>query len=143
MKNKKNIILITSIVLILALIGFYFTFVKYSPYIFGLEKRTIYASVDVAEESGGFDLNAAALTFGKMKKGDSQTSNWIFKNDYNSSVIVKISSSGEINKLLRYENDILVLPGEAKKIGFSVKSPSDSREGLYEGFVQLKVVPAS
>lgn len=144
-KQKNKLMLIVSIVLFVSIVLlFSIALLKYYPYWFGLEKRTFYASVYVNESSGGFDLNATALTFGKIRAGleDTASRGIMFDNKYDFPVIAIISSEGEISPLLNYEKEVYVAGGESIKIGFSVSAKNDTLVGFYDGYVKIKVVPA-
>lgn len=143
MKKQKNklILWISTILFIVVLIGFSITIKIYSPYWFGLEKRTFYASVNVTLDSGGFDLNTTALTFGKISLGGSASRGIIFDNKYEFPVIARVSSRGRISEILTYENDILIEKNETRKLSFSVATSNKTELGFYEGYITVKVVP--
>jgi len=107
-----------------------------------LESREFYASVNVTLDRGGFDLNKSALTFGKIILGGSATRNIIFENKYNFAVYAKISASGDITKLLSFNDVETIRMGEIKKISFSVSTNNETMPGFYEGKVKLDIYPA-
>ena len=141
-QNNKLILWVSVILFIIVLVGFCLTLISYYPYWFGLEKRTFYASVNVTTSGGGFDLNKTALTFGKISLGGSASRGIIFDNKYNFPVIAKINVIGKINEILNYENDILIDRNETKKLSFSVRAFNETELGFYDGYVNVKVVPA-
>lgn len=121
---------------------FMMTFIHYYPYAFGLKKWTLYASVEVSTDRGGFDLNSTALTFGIIKSGGA-AKRWVnFTNEYDFPVMVKIIPKGNITELLAYESDIYVEPGELKRIEIRTASTPETPIGKYEGYITFKVVPA-
>ncbi len=144
MRKRKNklIVWLAIAVFVIAFIGFGLALLNYSSYWFGLERRNFYTNVNITADTGGFDLNTTALTFGKIKIGGSATRNIIFENNYDFPVIVKINSEGSINQLLSYEKEVFVDEEETKKIGFSVTSKASDLLGYYDGFIEFKIIPA-
>ncbi len=140
-KNEKILLILAVIVFACVLVMFCLVLMRYWPYWFGLQKWSIYASVNVTDR-GGFDLNGTALTFGKIELLGSSTRYVNFTNGYNFPVFVKISANGNIAPLLSYENLAYVKEGEIEKIGISAVAKNDTRLGFYEGYVNFKVVPA-
>ena len=145
MKNKNNKILLAISLCLFVFVAIIFSIVilQNSPYWFGLEKKTFYASVYVNESSGGFDLNATALTFGKIRfGGDSASRSIVLNNNHNFPIIAEISSSGSISQLINHEKEVYSESGENLKIGFTVITKNDTPVGFYDGYVTIKIVPA-
>lgn len=105
-----------------------------------LEVKNLYASVNITEKIG-FDLNSSSLVFGELTKGGSSRRSIIFNNNYNQKIVLKISSHGKIEKLISFEERILFLPGESKKISFVIFTNQDTPFGFYDGEIVLEVYP--
>lgn len=143
-KSGNRIILwVTIVVFVVALLGFLMTLLAYSPYWFGLDKRTFYTSVNFSSGDVGFDVNGTALTFGMLKLGGSANRNIIFSNSYDFPVVLQISLEGSISPYMKYEPSVYVDKNETKKISFSVVSPWNADVGHYDGYVKFKIVPAA
>lgn len=142
-RNIRLLLIVTFVLFVLVVAVFSIVLWQQSPYWVGLEKKVFYASVNISEGSGGFDLNATALTFGKIRAGgDVASRSIIFENSYNIPVIARVSSEGKISPILTYEKEVYAEKGETVKIGFSVTSSNSTSVGFYDGYVRIKVVPA-
>lgn len=106
-----------------------------------LETKEYYASVNITIDKGGYDLNASALTFGRVAKGGSSTRNLIVKNDYDFPIVAEISARGNIEPLLTFEKEILVKKGETRKVAFSAIARNETVPGFYSGFIEVKIMP--
>ena len=107
-----------------------------------LQTQAFYASVTVTNENViGFDVNATALTFGKIGVGrGSSARKLILNNSYPFPIIVKTKVDGSIKPILNFGDSIRIEKGEMKMIPFNTFAGNVS-EGFYEGTVELVIKP--
>ncbi len=110
-------------------------FISYRP----VEVKKVFASVEVTENTGGFDLNSTALTFGKIAIGGSATRNLLFANGYSVPVIIYLEANGNIADLLVFQKSYSVAVGESISIPFSVITHENTSLGFYSGIVDVGV----
>lgn len=134
MKKFSYILLIFSFfVFLISLIGFFW---GHKP----LQTQTFYASMNISNENVmGIDVNSTALSFGRVSRGGSSARNIQIQNGFNFPIIVAIHADGDIRPLLNFENVVKIEKGESKKIGFSVSTFSDIKEGFYSGNVSFEL----
>jgi len=135
MKSKVAFVFIFSLIILI------FSAVLFLNNSRPLDTEVFYASLEISD-SGGFDLNGTALTFGRITPFSNSLRSVIFINNYPYDVIVKVSASGSIEKLLVFERIVKVGKGETKKIAFTVYAREGTEFGFYDGEVKIKVFPA-
>ena len=106
-----------------------------------IQEQAFYASVNVTE-SGGFDLNGTALTFGSIAQHGSSTREINFQNNYDFPIFARITSEGEISSILHHDGFVRLKGKETKKVSFSVVSDENTERNFYEGEVIFKIIPA-
>ena len=104
-----------------------------------IDSWDIYVSFEATDDTGGFDLNNTALTFGKIPKGSSSTRSINFDNNYDFPIRLAIFSEGEIKDYLSYTNKIIVYSKEKEKIYFIMSVPADLDDGYYDGLVKVRI----
>lgn len=144
-EQKKKILFISFIVFAAVLVILSMLLFRMWPYLFGVERYTIFANATISPDKVGFEIlkDANVLTFGIIKASGTATREIMISNNYEFPLIAKISSSGSINYGLEYEKNILIGAGEEKRIPFTFRTNLTSTLGYYEGYVKIKLVPAS
>ena len=127
-KNTKNKLIV--FIFILSLIVFLFAF--YLNYSATLKKEEIIATLIIGNKTG-FDLNATALTFGRITPNSNLQRNLIIKNNYNFPIKVKFDAKGEIKKFLVFDKAVHLKKGEEKNVAITAISSVNSEYGNYSG----------
>ena len=142
--RRKKIIKILSLALIILILGvFAFIAVQNWQYWFGLEKQTLYASINISSDMGMFGGgNISELAFGRMKAGGSAAKIKEFENSHDFPVTLKISVRGNIAPLMVLDDNITLAAHESKRVSFGVTSQEDTKLGLYEGYVDIRFLRA-
>lgn len=137
-KGNKTLIFSVVVVfvsLLLVAASMAFTFFINKP----LDEISYNARVNITDTSG-FDLGEEAFTFGNIVPGSNSRRSAIFLNSYDRPVGVDISVSGPIKKYIVFEKDIVVYPGEERKISLTAIAPlSEEDFGFYDGTVKFTV----
>ncbi len=103
-----------------------------------IQEEKIYAKVNVTD-SGGFDLNNTALTFGNVQRLGTSTRSISFENKNNFPVAVYASAEGDIKELLDFEKVTKLNSKEKKTIALSVLASEDIEERVYSGNVTFSM----
>ncbi len=131
-KYLLQIILLILLIIIISINVYYF--LELSKIV---EVKVLNASVIVSDITG-FDLNASALTFGKITRGGSATRGINIKNNQNFPVKVYISAKGEIKNFI-FSANYRLEKNQEKSIKISVVIPLDAVFGEYSGKVIVKI----
>ena len=115
------------------------SFVLFSYFSRPIDSWSVYTSFESTDDTGGFDLNKTALTFGKIPRGSSSTRAIYFDNNYNFSTRVSVNVNGSISPYISYPKETIVEPHERSKIYFIVDVPFDFENGSYDGFARVYV----
>ena len=87
----------------------------------------------------GFYLGSNSLDFGRIVPGSSGTRKILLENNYNFPINVFISSSGEVEQFLNFDEVVYLDVGESKSLSFVVDIPRGSLYGEYFGKVFVKI----
>lgn len=137
--RRSKFIRISSLALfILAVVVFAFIAVQNWQYWAGVEKQTLYASVNISSDIGMFGGSGSELDFGRMKAGGSASITKEISNAHDFPVNLKMSARGDIAQLMVFDENITLAAHESKRVSFSVASREDTNLGLYEGFVDIR-----
>ena len=101
--------------------------------------QTFYSSVNVTEDSIGFDISGNNVSFGKVSLGGSSSRTISLVNDYGFPIKLDINSEGSIQQFLTFEDEMIVNEGEAKKLSFGVFIPPEAETGFYDGNIIIKI----
>ncbi|GEM_PF-5717815 len=132
--KRKIYIFIFAISIFIFFGSIYLNFLVNKP----IDVKSIYISANITDKSG-LDLNSSFLSFGNVAKGTVSSRSIIFSNNYERKIEVFVSLSGKIKEVASFENNFVILPGESKKISFSVSAGHDTREGFYDGEAVFKI----
>ncbi len=130
-----------SVVYVLFAFSAFFLILSFSLFFYyskNIDVKEVYADVNITSDSGGFDLNNSALTFGKVTLGGSSTRSLKIFNDYEFPISVVVSKEGNISPYLFLEKKIRIQPNETRIYGISVIAPSDAKLGFYSGKIIFK-----
>jgi len=133
MKKLSFLIFCFSIlILILSLVSFFY-------FSRPIASWNVYMSFEPTEDTGGFDLNNTALTFGKVPRGSSSMRNMDFDNNYDFPVRVAVNVNGTISPYISYPKEVIFESHERGKISFTINPPFGIENGSYEGFARVYV----
>lgn len=131
---KKNLLILFVISFFCLIFSTYLFFQIERP----IEVYSLYSSVSVNQEASlGFDLNDSALTFGNLSYSGSSLRRITLTNPHKYPLIVKVSSTGSISKLLLYDSSNYLAP--KGNITIPITAYAGEEEGFYEGFVKFKL----
>jgi|SRR3989344_970992 len=92
----------------------------------------------ILDDNIGFDLSTDKLSFGKVIVENGASRSILLQNYYPYKVKIIIDSSGEISDYLFVsENEFILIPGETKKIIFTVFFPEGSELKMYGGKINI------
>lgn len=138
--SDKKVYIITALVFLVSIVMFYISI--YLNSLMVLQEKEVYASINITDR-GGFDVNTTALTFGKIRPGDSASRSLVIENNYTLPIIVEFSSKGNISRFLKFEKENYLMPGANKTISFAVVASADESYGFYDGSVKVVFKRAS
>lgn len=131
--NKQSIYLIFAVILVLlVIVCFAFSFKK------PIQTSSFYADVIVMNHPG-IDLNSSALTFGGVVPSSSASRKIVFENKYDFNVKASVSANGSIAKFMGLQKNWRIKSGETKIITISINVPVDTKEGTYDGYVNINI----
>jgi hypothetical protein len=105
-----------------------------------LSDGELYVSVSVTNDTGGFDVNSTALTFGKISLGGSSMRSVKVYNPYPFPVRAESSFSGSINDLvISPSSSFVILPNQTQSISFAISSNHTSSLGEYNGSLKISL----
>ena len=131
-KFSYGLLIFSLIILIVTLLAL---FLANKP----LQVDTYYASVNINESTGAFDLNSTALTFGKVPLYGSSTRIVSFENNYDFPVVLELEARGDIKDYLFFDSIRVVEPAEKISVSVSVISDGSEKIGFYDGYIDFIV----
>jgi len=124
-----------SFIIFLMSLSFYFY------YITPLAQSSFQASTIVTRDTGGFDLNSTALTFGSITLGGSSTRSILVNNSYSFPIRVEPVIEGSIQDLISYDY-LVIQPYQSASFSMTVFADLNKSLGKYIGNVSVRLFPA-
>lgn len=136
-KEKDEKITVAKLIIIAILIGIIllciiFIFRAMNPYNGALKIEKVDVSFSIGD-FGGFDLNKTALTYGTIPPGGSSSRNVIIWNEYSFPIYVKVFASEMLRQFLTIEENLILEPGESRKVPVVIQASKESGYGNYSG----------
>lgn len=134
----KNLVILSLFISFVVLI---MTVSIYVYYITPLSEFSYSTTAFVTEDSTGFDVNTSSITFGSIVIGGTSTRTILVNNSYSFPIRVKPQVTGEISKIITYD-DFIVQPYQSSKFHLTVSADSLDLLGNYSGNINLKLLRA-
>ncbi|MBI2632329.1 hypothetical protein HYW75_04970 [Candidatus Pacearchaeota archaeon] len=138
-KDEKIIVakmIIIAILIGIVLLGVIYTVKSMNPYKGSLKIEKVDVLFSIGD-FGGFDLNKTALTYGTITPGGSSSRNVIIGNEYSFPIYVKVFASGVLRQFLTTEENIILEPGESRKVPLVIRASKESGFGNYSGKLEF------
>ena|SRR3989338_976091 len=110
-------------------------------YMTPVSKFSYQATAMVTEDSGGFDVNSTALTFGSVALGGSSTRAIFINNSYSFPVKVESVIEGSIARII-IPSSIIIQPFETSSFKITVFADLNASLGNYMGNVSIQLLRA-
>lgn len=123
---------ISIIVFLMSASLFFYSFIP-------VAESSFQASARITEDTGGFDLNSSALTFGSIALGGSSSRSVLVYNPYSFPVRVEPVVDGTISELAVY-SPLTIGPHNSSSFKISVVSKSNNLLGNYTGNVSIRLL---
>ncbi len=104
-----------------------------------LAEGSFRVSVNLTEDTGGFDVSPGALSFGKVPIGGSATRNILIENKYSFPIYVESDVEGTVEDLILFNNLKKVESYQNISISVSAFGRRNFPLGNYEGIFYYKI----
>ena len=106
-----------------------------------LSESTYLTSGKITENTGCFDINTSAITFGSITIGGSSTRSIWINNSYPFAIKVKPVVKGSISEKVKYDS-IIIKPYEASSFKLTFFANNSSSLGYYNGEISILLLRA-
>jgi len=135
LRKEKRIVYMTISIFIISLILLVFSLWLWISKPLEVEKLDVKFIIG---KNIGVNLNSSELNFGKITPGSSATRNVIIENRYKEPLKISVFANREISNFLTTSFNPIILPGEKKKIPFTLIAPKNAPFGNYSGKIKFE-----